>query len=195
MCIGFLEPVLMDIMYFSHVWTQDLCARCDVGYQQLWPMGVSPDQSLLQFLLGAPCEKLVCFKKSQAYVNEQNSYLSNQRGAWQAAGQEDRTWAAGWRRRSFPRLLHQWTHQLLQEEPLLNLPSPLTLPLLAPSSNEISEFCINAWHSSDSKPRWGEWALCLSSIIHEIIVCCVRCDSIMNLWTCMKDCICLHCIF
>lgn len=48
-------------------------------------------------------------------------YLSHQRGARQAAGQEDRTRAAGRRRGSFPRLLHQWTHQLLQEEPLLNV--------------------------------------------------------------------------
>lgn len=31
----------MCFCIFSHVWAQNLCARCDVEYQQLWPVGVS----------------------------------------------------------------------------------------------------------------------------------------------------------
>lgn len=53
----FVDATLIDdmmylFMCFSHVWTQDLCARCDVGYQQLWSVGVSPIQSILQLQFG-----------------------------------------------------------------------------------------------------------------------------------------------
>lgn len=99
------------------------------------PMKIEIELIRKMVLLLVNCNQPVSDSFSDSYIPV---CLSVYTQSWtrQTAGKEDRTWASGCSGGHFSRFIHQWPHQLPQEELCLNEPWTEAPPFLPKPQNQ-----------------------------------------------------------